>query len=148
VNGSAVTTHWSSFPLTGPPDRPLEPHDVGAETDFELDRCRVFEIRGRSIGVVRSVAGWFAIRNRCPHQGAPLCAGKVTGTMLPGAPDQLEWAMDGQVVRCPWHGWEFDLDSGRALFSISKDRAATYPVQVSDGRVTVLLTAATRRTTG
>jgi nitrite reductase (NADH) small subunit len=82
-----------------------------------------------------------------PHQGAPLCAGKVTGTMLPGAPDQLEWAMDGQVVRCPWHGWEFDLDSGRALFAISKDRAATYPVQVSDGRVAVLLTAATRRTT-
>ena len=134
--------------MTALPERTLEAHDVGAETDFEFDRFRVFEIRGRAIGVVHSAAGWFAIRNRCPHQGAPLCAGKVTGTMLPGPPDQLEWAMDGQVVRCPWHGWEFDLESGRSLFSVSKDRAATYPVRVSDGRVAVLLAAPRRRAAG
>ena len=134
--------------MSAGPERVLEAHDVGAERDFELGRFRMFEIRGRSIGVVHSAAGWFAIRNRCPHQGAPLCAGKVTGTMLPGPPDQLEWAMDGQVVRCPWHGWEFDLDTGRSLFAVSRDRAATYPVQVRDGRVSILLAAPRRRAAG
>lgn len=123
------------------PERSLEAHDVGPEDSFPLGAFRVFDIRGRSIGVVRSPAGWFAIRNRCPHQGAPLCAGRVTGTMLPGAPDSYRWSMDGQVVRCPWHGWEFDLDTGRSLFGVSRDRAATYPVRLDGGRVFVLLPA-------
>jgi nitrite reductase (NADH) small subunit len=129
-------------------ERPLEAHDVGAEEDFTPGVFKVVEIRGRSIGIVHSAAGWFAIRNRCPHQGAPLCAGKVTGTMLPGAPDQLKWGMDGQVVRCPWHGWEFDLQTGRSLFEVSGDRAATYPVEVRDGRVAVYLTAPRIRSSG
>jgi nitrite reductase/ring-hydroxylating ferredoxin subunit len=122
-------------------ERALEAHDVGAEEDFDLGVFRVFEIRGRSIGVVHSVAGWFAIRNRGPHLGAPLCAGKVTGTMLPGVPDKLSWGMEGQVVRCPWHGWEFDLQTGRSLFDVSNERTATYPVEVCDGRVEVHLAA-------
>jgi nitrite reductase/ring-hydroxylating ferredoxin subunit len=59
--------------------------------------------------------------------------------MLPGDPDRYRWAMEGQVVRCPWHGWEFDMETGRSLFGVSKDRAATYPVEIRDGRVTVQL---------
>jgi nitrite reductase (NADH) small subunit len=126
---------------TTKPGRVLEAHDVGAEADFALDAFRVVEIRGRSIGVVRTVAGWFAIRNRCPHQGAPLCSGRVTGTMLPGLPDELRWGMQGRVLRCPWHGWEFDLETGRSLFGVSRDRAATYALEVRNGRVCVLLPA-------
>jgi nitrite reductase (NADH) small subunit len=123
-------------------ERTLESHDVGAEAaEFDRGRFRIVEVRGRSIGVVHSTAGWFAVRNRCPHQGAPLCAGRVTGTMLPGDPDRYRWAMEGQVVRCPWHGWEFDMQTGRSLFGVSKDRAATYPVEIRDGRVTVQLGA-------
>jgi nitrite reductase (NADH) small subunit len=116
-------------------------HDVGSAQEFELDCFTVVELQGRSIGVVRSVAGWFAVRNRCPHQGAPLCAGVVTGTMLPGEPDAMTWGLDGRVVRCPWHGWEFDLESGRSVFDVTRDRAVTYRVTVQDGRVGVHLPA-------
>jgi nitrite reductase (NADH) small subunit len=123
-------------------------HDLGAVREFPLGRFRVFEIAGRPVGVVRTAQGLFAIRNRCPHQGAPLCAGTVTGTMLPGAPDKLTWGMEGQVLRCPWHGWEFELQTGRSLFEVSKDRAATYPVKVHDGRVEVYLAAPRVRRAG
>jgi nitrite reductase (NADH) small subunit len=122
--------------------RPLEPIDVGAQDEFALDEWKIVNIRGRSIGIVRTVAGFFAIRNRCPHQGAPLCAGVVTGTMLPSAPDQLSWGMEGEVVRCPWHGWEFDMRTGRSLFGVSRDRAAVYGLRVQDGRVSILMPVA------
>jgi nitrite reductase/ring-hydroxylating ferredoxin subunit len=121
--------------------RSTEAHAVGAVEDFELDRFRIFEVRGRSIGVVHTEKGWFAIRNRCPHQGAPLCRGPISGTMLPSNPDEYRPAMAGGVVRCPWHGWEFDLETGRSMFGISRDRTATYPVEIRDGEVFVLLAA-------
>jgi nitrite reductase (NADH) small subunit len=113
---------------------------VGREDDFPLDTFRIFELAGRSIGVAHTTAGWYAIRNRCPHQGAPLCQGMVTGTMLPGGPDERRYGLKGRVLRCPWHGWEYDLEDGRSLF-VDGGRAATYPVQVSEGTVSVMLPA-------
>lgn len=41
-----------------------------------------------------------------------------------------------RVLRCPWHGWEFDLESGRCLDDDSL-RAAVYPVEVADGVVRI-----------
>ncbi len=118
--------------------RRLEAHPVGREDDFPLGRFRIFEVAGRSIGVAHTEAGWYAIRNRCPHQGAPLCRGQIGGTMLPSGPDEMRFGLAGRVLRCPWHGWEFDLDSGRSLY-VGGGRAATYPVQISDGTVSVML---------
>ncbi|HVV90280.1 MAG TPA: Rieske (2Fe-2S) protein [Solirubrobacterales bacterium] len=121
------------------PEREREPYPIGAEDEFELDQFRIFEVNKRSIGVVHTEKGWFAIRNRCPHQGAPLCRGPVTGTMLPAGPDEFRPAMAGGVVRCPWHGWEFDLETGRSLFDVSPDRTAVYPVEIRDGQVCLML---------
>jgi nitrite reductase (NADH) small subunit len=116
-----------------------EAHDLGPEDEFELDIFRIFELSGLSVGVVRTQSGWYAIRNRCPHQLAPLCRGVVTGTMLPGAPDEMHFGMAGQVVRCPWHGWEYDLETGKSVFATSRTKVATYPVTLDRGRVSVLL---------
>jgi nitrite reductase/ring-hydroxylating ferredoxin subunit len=110
---------------------------VGPEDDFELDRFRVFEIEGRSIGVVRTARGFFAVRNRCPHQGADICSGIVTGTMVPSRPHELDYAPDQLVVVCPWHRWEFSLDTGRAVGGIANKRLVTYPAEVIDGEVHV-----------
>ena len=122
------------------PARRLEPHEVGREDEFPEGAFRIFELRGRSIGVARTTSGWYAIRNSCPHQGAPLCMGTIGGTMLPSGPDEMRWGLEGRVVRCPWHGWEFDLESGRSLY-VGGGLAATYPVQVDDGVVSVMLPA-------
>lgn len=115
----------------------LERHRVGAVEDFEIDRFRVFELDGRSIGVVRTTAGFFAIRNTCPHEGAPLCQGQVRGTMLPSRPGSFRWGREGQVVRCPWHGYDFYLGSGECVFGEVRDRAIAYRVEVRRGEVFV-----------
>jgi nitrite reductase (NADH) small subunit len=112
---------------------------AGSVDDFEADRFRVIELRGRSIGVVRTERGFFALRNRCPHQGAELCAGLVAGTMEPSLPHQYEYSPEHLVVVCPWHRWEFELATGRAVGGISTKRAITYPVEVVEGEVYVEL---------
>ncbi|HZP80657.1 MAG TPA: Rieske 2Fe-2S domain-containing protein, partial [Chthonomonadaceae bacterium] len=40
------------------------------------------------------------------------------------------WGREGEILRCPWHGWEFDLLTGRSLFNPHKIRVRTYEVTV------------------
>ena len=100
---------------------------------------RVFvDVDGRSIGVFNVAGQLYALRNSCPHQGAELCAGTVGGTMVPSRPLAYEYSLEGRVLRCPWHGWEFDLETGEKLFDpTSRARVRTYPVGVEDGVVVV-----------
>jgi nitrite reductase (NADH) small subunit len=81
---------------------------------------RIIEVGGRSIGVFNVDGRYFAIRNRCPHQGGPLCRGRTGRLHAPrfadGARPEIDVEPDVAVVKCPWHGWEFDLSTGEAVF--------------------------------
>ena len=88
--------------------------------------------------VVRSDRRFFALRDICPHQGAPLSAGKLDGTALPCRPgEEISYGRMGEILTCPWHGWQFDLASGRALIEPDRFRVRIYPVHVAGGRVVV-----------
>ncbi len=50
-----------------------------------------------------------------------------------------EGGSDDAVIRCPWHGWEFELATGRAMFNPDGMKVRTYPVRVVDDRVVVEL---------
>jgi 3-phenylpropionate/trans-cinnamate dioxygenase ferredoxin subunit len=113
-------------------------HIVARADEFPVGSRKILRIGGREIGVFHTSAGLFAVRNSCPHQAAPLCLGTVTGTTLPSKPGEYVWGMEGQVLRCPWHGWEFDLQTGLGLYDPYKhERVATYEVRVEDGDVVV-----------
>jgi nitrite reductase (NADH) small subunit len=99
----------------------------------------VRQVGGRSVGVFRVDGRLHALRNSCPHMGGPVCRGRLGGTMLPSQPGSLVWGLAGRVLRCPWHGWEFDVTTGRALFGISDRRIPTYPVAEVDGQIVVEL---------
>jgi nitrite reductase (NADH) small subunit len=58
--------------------------------------------------------------------------------MLPSPRGVLAYGLEEGVLRCPWHGWEFDLQTGRALFGTAGKRLVTYGATVRDG--TVMLT--------
>jgi len=108
-------------------------HDAGALADLERDGHVIARVEGREIGVVRGRNGSVhGVRNRCPHHGGPLCFGTVR-ERLEGEPGRYE-PSGRTVLRCPWHGWEFDLDSGRCIDD-PKLRAAVYPARIEDGRV-------------
>ena len=89
--------------------------------------------RGRSIAIYNVRGEYRAIGSVCPHQGGPLAVGPATGTTRAGrkADGQFtpEWTSDGDIVRCGWHLWEFELKTGKALAD-EKMRVLTYPVSV------------------
>jgi nitrite reductase/ring-hydroxylating ferredoxin subunit len=110
-------------------------HAVAKLDELELDKIRLVEIEGREVGIVRTAAGVFALGNRCPHQGAPICAGRVTGTMVASDPNEYVFGEDEVVVRCPWHGFEFSLRTGLSYGGVTKGRLPVYPIEVRDGIV-------------
>jgi nitrite reductase/ring-hydroxylating ferredoxin subunit len=88
------------------------------------------------VGVYNVGGSLYAIANYCAHEGAPLCMGYVGGTneFAPDLPGQLQYVREGEIVRCPWHQWEFDITTGRTLADPRK-RIRTYQVDVADGEV-------------
>jgi nitrite reductase (NADH) small subunit len=97
-------------------------------------RKLVYPTGGQGVGVFNVGGRFYALKNVCPHQGAELCLGPVTGTARPLAPSpdaspDLEWTQDGEIIRCPWHHWEFELATGKTVFP-SRSRVATYDVTV------------------
>ncbi|MCB1122363.1 MAG: Rieske (2Fe-2S) protein, partial [Verrucomicrobiae bacterium] len=88
--------------------------------------------------LVRKGDRFFAVRDVCPHAGARLSAGRLTGLACVERPDSVgSYERAGEIISCPWHGWEFDLTTGQSLVSPDRLRVATYPVKVVEGRVKV-----------
>ncbi len=115
-------------------------HDVGSVNDFKSGRTYPMTIEGRPIVIVRKENTFFAIRDICPHQGAFLSTGKVSGSprrCLPG--DEIVLDQIGEILICPWHGWEFDLNNGRTLAESGQGRAKTYPIELKEDRVMITL---------
>ena len=102
----------------------------------------VVPFRGRAgIGVFNVAGTFYALRNLCPHKSGPLCTGAATGRMVadrpPGADGfGLEWERDGEIIRCPWHLWEFEIATGRCLVD-RRVRVKTYQVVIEDGQIVV-----------
>jgi nitrite reductase/ring-hydroxylating ferredoxin subunit len=90
------------------------------------------------VGVFNVGGRYFALPNICTHQFGPLCQGQVSGTVVarPETGFRFEWAHDGQVIVCPWHGLEFDLTTGRCL-AYPKVKLRSYRVRVEDDTVVV-----------
>jgi len=110
---------------------------VGPGSEIAEGSCKIVEHGTVSIGVYRVEGRFLAIRNYCPHQGAPLCLGKLHTTHAPSAVGEFQPALPGRVLRCPWHGWEFDLVTGKGLYD-AKGRVKTYAARVDpDGIVFV-----------
>jgi nitrite reductase (NADH) small subunit len=112
---------------------------VGRLADFPLNACSLVEVDGVQIGIVPTRNGVFAIANRCPHMGGGMCYGQVTGVIDGPSPEELTYDEDQMAMRCPWHGWEFLLDSGYAVGGISNRRLRRYRVEVSQDSVYVNL---------
>jgi nitrite reductase/ring-hydroxylating ferredoxin subunit len=98
----------------------------------------VIERGRRRILLCRAADGsLYAVGGLCPHQGAALEHGTLDGTAVAAGVGGYGYGLDCEVLRCPWHGWEFDIKSGRALFGERSAQIATYRVTVEDGAVFV-----------
>jgi NAD(P)H-dependent nitrite reductase small subunit len=93
---------------------------VAAVGDVPAGSGKVVEIGGKPVALFNVDGTFYAIDNVCPHMDGPLGEGSLAG----------------KVVTCPWHGWEFDVTSGRN----TADAACAVPcfeVKVEGGAVFV-----------
>ena len=119
-------------------------HRIGTRDDFEDGSCKVVEVDGRTIAVWNHHGKLYALRDSCPHMGAPLHVSPVTGTMLPSGVKEYCYGMDGLVIRCGWHGYEYSVETGEPLFGTSTQRIVSYPVSVEGTDVYLEIGAAAR----
>jgi nitrite reductase/ring-hydroxylating ferredoxin subunit len=113
--------------------------DVGSIDEFPDRAFKVVEANGWQVGICRWGSELFALRNLCPHQGAPVCLGFLQQRLRAGwAEDgvELETAPAEPVILCAWHRWEFSVRTGESVWD-PRFRVKTYPVTVEDRRVLV-----------
>lgn len=109
---------------------------VGTTEEIPEGSRKIIEVGDRSIVVFNVASTYVAVRNWCPHHGAPIGRGVVGNTLVPSEPHELEVDKSTQVVSCPWHHWEFDLSTRRCLTD-SRMALRNFLVSVRDNQVFV-----------
>ena len=121
----------------------LNRYPVAKVSDIPPGTVKIVEAGGRSIGVYNIGGQFYALRNVCPHQGAELCRGLIKGYVTSSAPGNLAYEREGEIVRCPWHQWEFDIKTGCMVVDPAMRTKSyevtveTFGVSVNDGDVVV-----------
>ena len=108
-------------------------HVVAAVGEIAPGSCKIVTVKGREIGVFHVDGRYAALINRCPHEGAALCRGVLVGLMAADRPGAYRLDRPGQLLRCPWHGWEFDVFTGQSWCDPDSVRARSYTVTVEPG---------------
>jgi nitrite reductase/ring-hydroxylating ferredoxin subunit len=93
---------------------------LGRIEEFEEGKGRAFRAGTRTVAVFRSNGNFYALANKCVHKGASLCEGSLSD--------------GGKVVRCPWHNWPFELETGAHCLDHS-ERVRTYDVTLQGDEV-------------
>ena len=104
--------------MSGYPQRVATEYRIGP-LDGIPERGGVLAIAGDvEVGVFRVDGGLRAYENRCRHQGGPVCTGEILGRYVAdlnadGTIAGERFDDDQLRIACPWHGWEYDLATGR-----------------------------------
>ena len=94
---------------------------------------KIVDVADRAVGIFNIDGEFFALRNRCPHQGGPVCTGRLAGFVDATRPGEYRYSRSGEILRCPWHGWEFDVKNGQSWYDPVRPRLRRYPVSVEPG---------------
>lgn len=100
---------------------PAEPQETKLVTIARAEEIpegerKIVQVDGISIGVFHHNGGWYALHNSCLHRGGPVCTGPLKG----------------DVIECPWHGFQYNVTDGR-LLTDPKSHLDTFKVRLEDG---------------
>jgi len=115
----------------------MSKHVVARAADIPPGARKLVTVRGRPIAVFNLGGTFYGLLNRCPHQGGPMCEGVLTGLIEADTPGTYRYSRVGEVLRCPWHGWEFDIRTGRSWCDPEKVSLRNYSVEVAPGQLVV-----------
>ena len=93
---------------------------VGDAARFVVGRGRAVDVDGTAVAVFRTRDGWIALDDTCPHMGASLAAGRLSGN----------------EVTCSWHEWRYDATTGQCPVR-PWARVRVHEIKVEDGGVWV-----------
>ncbi|SDT53706.1 Rieske (2Fe-2S) protein [Bradyrhizobium canariense] len=108
-------------------------HVVGKAPDMPPGSHKIVEVAGRHIGVFNVNGEFFALLNRCPHGGAELCKGAVVGLVQPQGVGEYTIVRKGEFIRCPFHGWEFEIKTGQSYCAPNRLKIRSFDVTVQSG---------------
>lgn len=112
-------------------------HVVAPVGELPPGARKFLTVEGRPIAVFNVGGEFFGLLNRCPHQGAALCEGPLIGLAEATQPGEITYTRRGEILRCPWHGWEFDIRTGQSYCDPRKFRVPAYAVDVEPGAAVV-----------
>jgi nitrite reductase/ring-hydroxylating ferredoxin subunit len=108
-------------------------HVVAAVGEIAPGGRKLVKVAGRAVVVFNLGGEFFALGDRCPHKGGSLSQGKLTGLVESSEPGEYRYSRHGEILRCPWHSWEFDVRTGRSWCDPERLRARNYAVSVEPG---------------
>ncbi len=111
----------------------MSKHVVAPTSDIPPGTRKLFSVKGRPIAIFNLEGAYYGMLNRCPHQGGSLCDGIVTGLVEAPQPGEYVYSRKGEIIRCPWHGWEFDIRTGQSYCDPERIRTRAYPVASEHG---------------
>ena len=109
-------------------------HVIATADEISPGDRKIVTVNGREIGVFNLSGEYYALRNICPHRAGPLCRGRVRPLVLPAGMTGMPYTREGEILKCPWHQWEFDIKTGQALYA-PQLRVRTYRVEVEDKKI-------------
>jgi nitrite reductase/ring-hydroxylating ferredoxin subunit len=71
---------------------------IAVRSEIPPGSGKVVVVLGRVLALFNVDGEFYAVDNSCPHRGGPLGEG----------------FLQGRVVTCPWHGWQFDVKTGES----------------------------------
>src|SRR5204863_392910 len=109
-------------------------HIVARTTEIPPGGNKVVDVDGRDIVVFHVNGEFFALLNRCPHEGAPLDKAACVARLTSPEPGVYQRSRVGELLRCAWHGWEFDMRNGQSWFDPKRVKVRSYPVAIENGQ--------------
>lgn len=93
---------------------------VAPEDAFDKTGRILVDVNDVEIGVFNIGEEYYAVLNNCPHQNGPLAEGSIQRSITAEVPENGEWIKEeydneSKVIRCPLHGWGFDVDTGENI---------------------------------
>jgi len=108
-------------------------HVVAPVDEIPPGTRKLVEVGGRAVVVFNLAGEFYALNNRCPHRGGSLFQGIQTGLVESREPGEYCYSRRGEMVKCPWHGWEFDIRTGQSWCDPTRVRVRQYQVAVTPG---------------
>jgi nitrite reductase/ring-hydroxylating ferredoxin subunit len=106
---------------------------VASVKEIAAGRRKLVEVKGRKLVIFNLAGEFFAVSDRCPHQGGPLSRGHLTGYVSSTAPGEYCYSRRGEVIRCPWHSWEYDIRTGKSWCDPRRVAVRKFDVNVEAG---------------